>query len=212
MLTIRFSLGASLVLATALLSGCVGRIVTTIPSDLQAPQEVAHPRALPTCKGQKNTKSYASLTGTLSTKGGVVCVPEFGGFGGTIEYPTVNRSVQFKLISSTTDYAKLPQLGPGTAIFYLQVSLSGTTTFETKSRAGAELWSEKLTAGKCFEVATEGKISGNPFGPAAVYVKAIKGKYGGAIGDFGKVRKSLTVDSGSNAFIEIYGNATLCKN
>ena len=36
----------------------------------------------PNCKGQKTTKHYASLTVTLSTKGGSLCIPAFGGFGG----------------------------------------------------------------------------------------------------------------------------------
>ena len=65
-----------------------------MPATSLAPQQGLLPNAgPPACKGQKDTKQYASLTVKLSTKGGSFCIPEFGGFGGKIKYPSANPAV-----------------------------------------------------------------------------------------------------------------------
>ena len=125
-----FFRGSSAIVTGALLAACAQHGSGLTPSTSLAPQQGALPDVgPPACKGQKDTKQYASLTVKLSTKGGSFCIPEFGGFGGKIKYPSANPAVKLKLISSTTDYNHQPQLGQGTAIFYLQLAISGGTKF-----------------------------------------------------------------------------------
>jgi hypothetical protein len=205
MFTRRLCLGASLALTVAILVACVGRVTTQLPAYLAAPQEVAQPDGkLPKCKGQKDTKQYASLVVKLSMKGGLICIPEFGGFGGTIQYPSAGRSAKLMLISSTTDYNGMPQLfAPQVAIYYLQLKLLVGATFKTGDRAGAELWSKKLDTSGCYLTDSLLKISGMTYMPG-FFRRPVKGKYGGMVGDFGKVRKSATIASHSTALIEVY--------
>jgi hypothetical protein len=192
------------VAVTALLTGCAGNAGTTLPS---APfsQALSLPNANPpACKGQKNTKKYASLTVTLSSSGGSFCVPEFGGFGGSVEYPGADPSVKLSIISSTTDYAKLPQLGTGTAIFYLQLALSGSTSFIGNLKSGGGVTAKKIVAGKFYTAFGEAQIGSIVQRFTPCYVKATKGKYGGVIGGLGNVLKDQAVPSGATGFIEIY--------
>lgn len=50
----------------------------------------------PTCKGQRTTKNYGDITVTLKTKGGFLH-PSVRGFGGSMPYPGVERSVKLTL-------------------------------------------------------------------------------------------------------------------
>ncbi|MFY9885559.1 MAG: hypothetical protein WAK15_12380, partial [Candidatus Cybelea sp.] len=149
MTLVRFSIRGALCIATAaILSACAQHSALIPPTSL-VPQQIALPDLTPPkCKGQKSTKKFASLTVTLSTKGGSFCVPEFGGFGGTIKYPAANPSVKLALISSTTDYNHQPQLGSGTAIFYLQLTISSGTAFGDQVPAGGGLVAKKIVPGK----------------------------------------------------------------
>src|SRR5579875_2684292 len=139
---------AAVLIASGMLAACAQHS-GALPTVAGLQQATGLPDASPpACKGQKTTSKYASLTVTLSTKGGSFCIPAFGGFGGSVKYPSVNPSVKLGLISSTTDYAHLPQLGSGTAIFYLQLALSGGTTFGADAPAGGGLTSKKIVPGK----------------------------------------------------------------
>jgi uncharacterized lipoprotein len=75
------------------LAACGGSQVLTqtnaAPASLAAP-DIA---PIPACKGQKSTKQYASIGAKpLSTKGGILCVPRFGGWGGSMNYPGASSS------------------------------------------------------------------------------------------------------------------------
>ncbi|MBV8530554.1 MAG: hypothetical protein JO104_04500 [Candidatus Eremiobacteraeota bacterium] len=183
------------------------------PASSLAAQRFALPDITPPkCKGQKDTKDYASLTVKLSTKGGSFCIPEYGGFGGTIEYPGAKPSVKLKLISSTKDYNHLPQLGSGTAIFYLQLALSGGTSFGTNVRAGGGLTSKKIAPGKPYTAYGQATISGFKFGFGPCYAVATKGKYGGVVGGIGTLLKGVTIPSAASGVIEVYsGKQTSTK-
>jgi hypothetical protein len=183
------------------------------PQTAPAPSSLAMPQTNPpACKGQKDTKKYASLTVTLSSKGGSFCIPEFAGFGGTIKYPSANPSVKLKLISSTTNYNHQPKLGSGTAIFYLQLGLSAGTSFGTNVPAGGGLTAKKIVAGDSYTAYGQATISGFKldFGPC--YAVATKGKYGGVIGGIGTLLKGADVPAAATGVIEIYaGQKTSTK-
>jgi hypothetical protein len=158
----------------------------------------------PNCKGQVTTKQYATLTVKLSTNGGTLCVPAFGGFGGSIKYPGANPSVKLKLTSSTKNYNHQPQLGNGTAIFYLQLGLSGGTSFSNNVRAGGGLTAKQIVPGKDYTAYGQVTISGFPLNFGPCWVTATKGKYGGVIGGVGTLLKGVTIPAAVNGVIEIY--------
>jgi hypothetical protein len=194
------------------LAACSTHAAAPLPSTaLVAPAVVLPDAGPPACKGQKTTKNYASLTVTLSTKGGSLCIPAYGGFGGTVKYPGANPSVKLKLISSTKDYNDLPQLGQGTAIFYLQLALSGGTSFAPKAQAGGGLTAEQIVPGKPYTAYGQATISGFTlkFGPC--YSVATKGKYGGVIGGIGTLLKGQQIPVAASAVIELYSGKQTSK-
>jgi hypothetical protein len=214
MTLVRFSVRGAICVATAAVLSACAQHGAFMPLTSFVPQQIALPDLTPPkCKGQKSAKNYASLSVTLSTKGGSFCVPEFGGFGGTIKYPGADPSVKLALISSTKDYNHLPQLGTGMAIFYLQLAISGGTAFGNQVPAGGGLVAKKIVPGKSYTSYGQAEISGIkfPFGPC--YATAKKSKYGGIIGGIGELLKGANVPSAASVLIEIYSGkqtATQC--
>jgi hypothetical protein len=206
----RFSLRLSLTLTAAgLLAACAQQSGSTFAPPFDSAQGDRAALVLPDltppkCKGQKDAKDYATLTVTLSSEGGSFCIPEFGGFGGSVNYPGANPSVKLTETSSTTDYAKLPQLGTGTAIFYLQLALSGGTAFGEDVSAGGGLTSAKITAGKPYTVFGEAMVGTFEYKFPPCYAIATKGKYGGVIGGVGELLKGQILPAAASGFIEIY--------
>lgn len=203
--------GSLVILAAAALAACAQRGAgipsapsLLAPSGVQPQQSIVPDKTPPKCKGQKTTKQYASLTVTLSTSGGSFCIPEFGGFGGKIKYPSANPSANLSLISSTTNYAHLPELGTGNAIFYLQLALSNGTTFGSNSTAGGGLTAKKIVPGKTYTAFGEAIVFSIPIQFTPCYAIATKGKYGGVIGGIGTLLKGQQVPVKASGFIEIY--------
>lgn len=211
---VRFSVRGVICAATAaVLSACAQHGGSVIPSNSLGSLALSLPDVNPPmCKGQKNAPKYASLTVTLSTKGGSFCIPEFGGFGGSVKYPSANPSVKLKLISSTTNYNHQPDLGKGAAIFYLQLALSAGTSFGANVQAGGGLTGSKIDPGKAYTAYGQAVVFGLkiPFGPC--YAVATKGKYGGVIGAIGTLLKGANVPVAASGVIEIYsGKQTSTK-
>jgi hypothetical protein len=189
--------------AAALLASCAqhGSMMPASPSAIAPLEPDLTP---PECKGQKDAKKYSSLTETLSTKGGTLCIPEFGGFGGTVKYPGANPSIQLTLTSSTTNYDGLPKLGKGAAIFYLQLATSGKTSFGTKGTAGGGLTGAKIVPGKAYTAFGQATVFSVPFNFGPCYAIATKGKYGGVIGGLGTILKGQSIPFAATGVIEIY--------
>jgi hypothetical protein len=173
--------------AVALLAGCAGQ-TATIPSaaGIETNWSVPHVSAPPKCKGQKNSKDYAtSATQNMKTAGGSLCVPEFGGWGGGLQYPNLNYSQTFTvtLTSSTTAYSggNWPPAGSSKPSFYIAYAFDGFPTFggtlphgtpvesthvkphdkytvETWEYDFGGLWTE---IGSCFETAKKWKHGGS---------------------------------------------------
>ena len=158
----------------------------------------------PKCKGQVTTKRYATLTVKLSTTGGTLCIPAFGGFGGSIKYPGANPSVKLKVTSSTTDYNHQPHLGQGTAIFYLQLGLSGGTSFARNVRTGGGLTAKKIVPGKDYTAYGHVTISGIGLNFGPCWARATKGKYGGVLGGIGTLLKGAYIPAAAKGVVEIY--------
>ncbi len=149
--------------AAASLAGCAAHSGSSL---LPSPSEagalyIALPDAVPpNCKGQNTTQQYASDTEKLRSSGGSLCIPAFGGFGGSITYPPVNPSVSVSLISSTTNYNnKLPLFGNGALpIFYLQIALTKGTAFGQNAKAGGGFTGKTIKAGSTYTAYARAKI------------------------------------------------------
>jgi hypothetical protein len=192
------------VAAAALLHACAHSAGMVLPGSSSGTQSVVPMANPPMCKGQKNAKDHASVTETLSTTGGSLCIPEFGGFGGKVKYPGASPSVQVTLTSSTTDYNGMPQLGQGTAIFYLQLAISGATTFGNKVRRGGGLTSAQIQPGYPYTIYGQAVVFGIKFNFGPCYATATHGKYGGVIGGVGTLLKGAQIPTAANAVLEVY--------
>jgi len=200
-----FALRGWLALAVAsLLAACAGHngTIPVAPGPL-APSVTAEAK-LHACKGQQTTKQYATVTGTLLTGGGSFCIPKFGGYGGSVKYPGANPSVKLTLTSSTTNYNGMPELGHGTAIFYMQLAISGGTSFSSKAGAGGGLSSKQIVVGQTYSVFGQAKVYGIPFNFTPCYVVAVKSRYGGTLGGIGTLLKGQQVPAAATGVIEIY--------
>jgi hypothetical protein len=212
-----FYRGALFAVTVALVAACASHGVTipSAPASSQIGGAVVtfmQPDAKPPkCSGQKTTKQYATLTAALSPSGGSFCIPAIGGFGGSVDYPSVSPSVKVTVTSSVKNYAHLSQLGSGMAIFYLQLSLSGGTTFGSSVSAGGGLTSKKIKSGSPYTIFGEATIDGFKVHFQPCYTAATTGKYGGVIGGVGTLLEGEQVPSAASGFIEIYAGAQASK-
>ena len=91
------------------------------------------------CKAQKNAKEYSEVSKeVLKQPGGSLCVPEFAGWGGALQYPQIYGSYTYdiQLISSATAYkgGMFPPAGSKKAIFYLQLRFNSFRDFIRRFR------------------------------------------------------------------------------
>jgi len=197
----------AILLALSLMAGCGGQsgAPVAMPQGVTSNETrgiVSHD-VQPLCKGQKTTKQYASLTVTLTQFGGRVCVPTFGGFGGTIQYPTANPATKLLMISSTTNYNHQPNLGNGPALFYLQLSTSHGTTFGARVRAGTGITGKGLKPGNTYTAYGQVVMNSIPINFKPCFEIAAKGKYGGLVGGLWKLGLHVKISS-ATAILELY--------
>ncbi len=165
-------------------------------------------KPIPSCKGQKTTKQYASVGAkTLSTKGGTLCVPRFKGWGGSISYPgpTV-PGITMSLISSTTAYGGTfwPPNPPGSPIFYIQFTVSRTgVAFGTKVPKGGELASKQLRLKKPYTVYAALTVGSLWQGLGECYTTASEGTYGPALTRIGTAFAGHAFGAGTRGVIEV---------
>ena len=197
----------------SLLAGC-----SSSSADNALPQpvvgaSVAPAAGPPKCAGQQTTQQYASVSETLLTTGGKLCIPAFGGLGGSVKYPPANPSTSISLISSTTNYNhKLPSLHSGTPLFYLQLSVASSTSFGNDVKAGGGLTGKPIVPGSTYTAYAQAKVDGFPINFKPCYAVATQGKFGGVLGGVGSLLKGQSVPSGASGVIEIYpGKSTSDK-
>ena len=159
----------------------------------------------PSCKGQVTTGTHASDAEKLLATGGHLCIPAFGGFGGTVAYPSANPPVGIKLTSSTSNYnGKLPSLHSGSPIFYLQIATSGATTFGTNVPAGGGLTSQKIVPGDTYTIYGQAVVLGFTVNFTPCYAVATSGKFGGVIRGVATPLKGLAVPAAAKGVLEVY--------
>jgi hypothetical protein len=198
-------------LAAAALSACSGLSGSVPPSPNAASPAASRPAANPPpCSGQSTTSEYAtSETQTVASKPASMCVPAFGGFGGTIQLPAAKPSITATATTSTTNYNQtLPSLGKkGKPLLYLQLVTSATTAFGKKFKSSGGLAGKSLKTGNDYTVYGEAKLAGvagitMTFTPCVA--KASAGKYGGVISGIGSLLAAQRIDTPAVMYFEIY--------
>ncbi len=187
----------TVVVASALLAGCAGSAalvpqqITAIPpggvAGLGAVPSVVAP---PKCKGQKNTKEYATVAKqTMKAAGGGLCVPAFGGWGGALQYPSINMGYTVALTSSTKAYkpSLFPPPGSSKPIYYLQYTFNGFPSFGGTLPKGSPLVSAHVSAKKKYTIQLWENVIVGWSELSSCYAVAAKSKYGGALSKVGQV-------------------------
>lgn len=186
--------------AVFLLAGCAWQATNpATPLQNGAAARVAPMTLPPKCDGQKDTKKYSTVTEKLGDKAGNMCVPEFGGFSGTVGYGPVSPAAKVTLTTSTTDYThKLPSPGKGTPILYVQIRFDQNATFGPN--APEVFFVGKYTPGKPY---TEFGVLLDSDKADPCYAKATKSKYGGQL-ELGNGIHDTKFDAKSTLLTVIY--------
>lgn len=198
----RHALGVGL--AVAMLAGCGGSqtaLTGTMPATAAFARAVTGP---PTCKGQRTTKKYGNVTVKLKTKGGSFCIPAFGGFGGSMQYPGVERSVKLTIRTSTENIYNEPQLGTGTSIVYLNLHFHAGTHFGSKLKSYGGLTSQTIYAGDTYTAYGIVAVGNLVLMFPPCYTVATQGPYGGVLPNLGELFSGTTITGAGYGVIEIY--------
>jgi hypothetical protein len=191
-------------IAVALLTSCAGRVIPQSSGATTADVAAATAKP-PSCPGQTDASDYSTLQEPMEVNGGQLCIPSFGGWGGTFAYPKIVTGGENSTIlgSSTTDYngtLKLPVHGK--PLFYLQIAFGLAGHFaKTVASAGA-LYGPALKAHEpyTFFGSQLGSIT-TKFAPC--YSIATKGKYGIGVSGLGALLENASVQP-ENSVIELF--------
>jgi hypothetical protein len=187
-----------------ILAGCGGPQATTsstVPAPATRARAVTGP---PTCKGQRTTKNYGNSTVKLKTKGGSFCIPAFAGFGGSMQYPGVERTVKLTIRTSAQNIYDEPQLGTGTSIVYLNLHFRAGTHFGSNLKSKGGLTSQTIYPGgmyTAYGIVTVGHLA-LMFPPC--YTVATQGPYGGILPNLGNLFSDTTITGAGYGVIEVY--------
>jgi hypothetical protein len=192
--------------AVIVLTGCGGSVPRTSGT---VPASATFARALtgpPTCKDQRSKKKYGSIAVKLKTKGGSFCIPAFGGFGGWMPYPGVDRVVKLTIRTSTENIYNEPQLGTGTSIVYLNLHFHAGTHFGSnfKSKGGTGLSSQSISPGSTYTaygIVAVGHLD-LMFPPCYTVATKVAGR--GLLPNLGELFSDATITGAGYGVIEIY--------
>jgi hypothetical protein len=193
-------------LAVAASSACAQRSPSPLPMTNQMlPLATAEGKTSPpACKDQKTTKQYAMVDEQLHAAGGKACIPSFGGFGGKMSYPSLKPAIGITLIDSTTNYNNMPELGSGTPILYIQLSISGQTSFGRTPPHGGALVGSAIIPSKTYTTFGQASAFGIKENLPPCYSVAGKSSYGGKLGGLGTLLEGQSVPGAAQAVVEIY--------
>jgi hypothetical protein len=190
--------------AAILLAGCGGSH-TAMSGAVPAPASLTRAVAtVPVCEGQHTTKRFGSLTTRLRVGGGSFCVPAFGGFGGSMQYPAVQHSVKLTVRTSSENLYDEPQLGTGTSIVYLNLHFHAGTHFGTNLKAKGGLTSESIAPGDAYTAYGIVGVGHLILMFPPCYAIATKGPYGGVLPNLGQLFSNTTITGAGYGVIEIY--------
>jgi hypothetical protein len=211
---IRFTLAV-----TALLAGCgqAGGNVAVTPGTTTASAVQSFPAAHapagnpPRCQGQRSRKHYAQTVTKLKQLGGTICVAEFRGFGGTLEYPTVERSIKLTNRTTVADIYNQPEMGSGAPLLYLNLHFAANTRFGAGVRSQGGLESRKFVAGQSYTAFGQVAVGHLVFMFTPCYSVATSGAYGGLLPNVGALFDNATITGNGFGVIEIYPGAQVSQ-
>jgi hypothetical protein len=204
---------------TLALTACGGGSNTSLPSAISQSAPMAKTSGPAPCTGQTTTSVYANMPAVaMQSKPKALCIPAFGGFGGTMEYPPAKPSITAALTASTTNYNQLlPTLAKtGKPIYYLQVQTSADTVFGNDVLAKGGLTSAKLVAGRSYTLYGQSIAGGivhfiNDLTPCVA--TATSGKDGGVLPSFGRLLAGQKFTNGAVTItFEVYKGKHAAKS
>lgn len=160
--------------------------------------------APPQCAHQRTKKRYAQIRIRLGSKGGSLCIPAFGGFGGTMDYPGVDRSVVLTMRTSTKNIYHEPELGSGTSLVYLNLRFSTNTHFDSTLKSGGGLTGAKIVAGQTYTAVGIVQVGHLDLRLGPCYATATSGPYGGVFPNLGELFSGQAITGKGFGVIEIY--------
>jgi hypothetical protein len=203
---------------SAALAACGGNANVPSTSTAAAPfaQSGIQPESGPAlCKGHIGTTVYASAVETMRKSGGLLCVPSFANFSGTLSYPGVAPAGSVQVTSSTTNFNNLLPDGENKAIFYIQfLTTAPTTSFGTKFNKTAAFAGKSIKAGKTYTIFGEAKgggVAGATTELGTCYTVATAGKDGGVIAALGSVLADEKITQPSTVSIQVYAKKIATK-
>jgi hypothetical protein len=165
----------------------------------------------PACANQRTTMTYAGNSAKLRGDGGTFCIPAFGGFGGSLQYPGVERAVNLTIRTSTANIYNEPLLGTGTPIVYLNLHFKGGTHFRSNLKSKGGLTSAAIQVGNSY-TAYGIEAAGHlvlMFPPC--YTVATQGPYGGVLPNVGDLFSDTTITGAGFGVIEVYPGAQVSQ-
>ncbi len=190
--------------AVIFLAGCGGSQTATSSTVPPLSTSLRTASGPPACTGQRTTKRYASIALKLEAKGGSLCIPAFGGFGGSLQYPGVERPVKLTIRTSLENIYNEPQLGAGTSMLYLNLHFGAGTHFGSNLKSKGGLTSQAIDAGSpytAYGIVAVGHLVLR-FPPC--YTVATQGQYGGVLSNLGDLLRDTTITGAGYGVIEIY--------
>lgn len=193
--------------AALAIAACGARDGAVLPA-LQSPA-VVRVDAVAKCKGQTTSTQYATSKPTkLKSSNTHACIPAFGGFGGSMNYPAATPAVAATFTSSTTNYnAMLPALSKGKPIFYVQIATTGPTSFASTHASAGGLLSRAIKPGQTYFIYGQAKLAG----VAGVMITltpcretAVKVKGGGVLMNLGTLLEGQIIAGSANIVLEVY--------
>jgi hypothetical protein len=167
--------------------------------------------APPACARQRTTMTYGGHSQELTGHGGSFCIPAFGGFGGSLQYPAVVRPVTLDVRTSTENLYNEPQLGSGTPIVYLNLHFHAGTHFGSKLKSQGGVTSQAIQVGSSYTaygIVAVGHLS-LMFPPC--YSVAVQGMYGGVLPNLGNLFAGTGITGAGYGVIEIYPGAQVSQ-
>jgi hypothetical protein len=98
----------------------------------------------------------------------------------------------------------MPNLGSGTPILYIQLSISGATSFGQTLPAGGALVGAGIVPKQIYTAFGQASAFGFKQNLTPCYSRAGKSRYGGKLGGFGKLLEGQSAPSAATAVVEIY--------
>jgi hypothetical protein len=160
--------------------------------------------ALPKCRSERHRKNYVQTSTHLKVAGGALCIGAFHGFGGTLEYPSVERPVELTNRITVTNLYNEPELGSGTPLIYLNLHFDKSERFGAIVVTAGGLESKKFVAGQSYTALGQVLVGHLAFRFTPCYTVATSGVHGGLLPNVGAIFDNAIITGNGFGVVEIY--------